>query len=156
MAATDHQLFALIGLYFVHWSSFELAVDIGISKLSGRPPQETLKMSRGWTVSRKVKHLKEIATRSSHEHRGEIINVLDALPKESLRNIIAHCYMRFGMNSVVFLQRDKTGKLTRVQLSTAEFEDHLQLVARLAHSLSEGLNNTDDDADKHYQALLTD
>jgi hypothetical protein len=152
--ATNPALFQLIGLYFVHWSSFELAIDIGIAKLTGLPPKESLRKTRGWSISRKTQHLNSLIEKSDHEHRQLIIDVLKKLPQESLRNLIAHCYMRFGDESVVFVQLKKNGKLRRRDLTLEEFKKHLADVSNLAHSLSEALGNSEEDAENQFRALL--
>lgn len=152
--ATNRILFELIGLYFVHWSSFELAIDIGIRKLTGLPAKDSLKKTRGWSISRKAQHLKTLVEKSDHEHRSLLIGVLEKLPQESLRNLIAHSYMRFGNESVVFVQMKPNGKLRRRDLTLDEFKKHLADMSGLAHSLSEAFGNTEQDADDQYRAIL--
>jgi hypothetical protein len=143
----------LIGLYFVHWSSFELAVDIGFTKFTGETPQVALKRTRKWTLSKKVDKLKKLVEKSDHSDREQIVQLLTNIPQESLRNVIAHCYMRFGSDKVIFLQRTKGGVLIREEMSSEALRLRLNAASKAAHSLSELLKNTNDDAERHYNAL---
>jgi hypothetical protein len=146
------KMFQHIGLYFVHWSSFELAVDIGISKLGRLSATKSLEKTRRLTVSEKVKELRRLTIASKHPHQTEIVDVLDRLPKESLRNVIAHCYMRFGANRVIFVQRKSKTTLLRFDMSGDDFSNHLREMSSLAHALSEFLGNTDSEAEEHFNA----
>jgi hypothetical protein len=146
-------LHQLIGIYFVHWSSFELALDIGKTKLSGESPQVTLKLTRKWSVSKKVDKLKQLAQASNHPKREQIVQLLAKIPQESLRNVIAHCYMRFGKGIVIFRQRAKDGSLRTEEMSEEAFRLHLAALTKAADDLSKALGNTEEDAERHYNAL---
>jgi hypothetical protein len=145
-------LYSLIGLYFVHWSSLELALDIGITKLSGVPASESLEKTKKLPVSRKISMLRHLAKDTDHPEQTKIISILDRLPKESIRNVIAHCYMRFGLDSVVFIQRKSKGTLLRIEMTVAELSTHLREMADLASELSAVIGETFADAEQHFAA----
>jgi hypothetical protein len=149
------QLFRLIGIYFVHWTSFELAVDIGMTKLSGGSAADTVRATQGWTISSKVDRLKKLVQQSGHAEKPRILKVLGELPKASIRNAMAHGYMRFGADRLVVIHRSKNGSVARHEFTTSELMEQLKSVADLAHTLSTYLGNTEAEAEHYIAAVGT-
>ncbi len=154
---TDGQrkLFALIGLYFVHWSSFELAMDLGIAKLCKLSHPDAVRKTTGWQISEKVNLLIEKLEQSSFPNKDEILRVLETLPSDSIRNVIAHSYMRFGDNNVIFVHRNRKGHIRRVELTYMELLQHLAAVSSLASALELHLNNTENELESYFSAAET-
>ncbi len=132
-AVADHNnLFRLIGLYHVHWSSFELAIDIGITKLTGLTAAQTVKRTQGWMISKKVDYLKKLVEQSAYQDKIGILDILAELPATSARNAMAHGYLRFGADRLIVIHRSRAGKPTRLDYTTTDFDKHLKLVSDLA------------------------
>ena len=104
-------------------------------------------------ISAKSGHLKKLVEQSTHAEKTGIIDILKKLPALSVRNAMAHGYLRFGSDFLVIIYRDRKGKLTRLKYTTTEFEDHLKFVAHLADRLSTYLKNTDTEAREYITAV---
>jgi hypothetical protein len=154
MSKHDAQ-FALLGLYMVHWSSFELAVDIATVKIKRTTPDDVVRTTGGWTVYKKVRYLYDIVKESSHKDKDLILNMLCKIPAESIRNIIAHSYMRFGDNEIIFIQRKSTTKVNVVRFTTSELQFKLGEMSSLADAVAEIFGNTEADAEAFITAAQT-
>ena len=146
-------LYELIGLYMVHWSSFELAISVAIWKISGKSATEVVRETTDWSVSRKVKHLCDLVESSAPSNKDDILKRLWRIPNDSIRNSIAHSYMRFGADRVVFLHRRSSSDIRELEYTTSEFHRHLSEMARLASAVSQDFGETETDVEAFYAAI---
>ena len=98
-------LFRYIGLYTVHWSSLELAVDIATMKITNGTVASVIKCTGGKDVHKKMIILKNLVEKNNINNRDKIIALISNIPKASRRNSISHSYMNFGtLNSEKFVE----------------------------------------------------
>lgn len=154
---SDHDsMFRLIGLYIVHWSSVELAVDIATVKVAAGTAESVISSTGGLSISKKISNLKDLVAKGDMENKDKILKLLSEIPEKSIRNSISHSYMNFmridGENCVEFIHI-KNKKLKKIRLTESEFLTHMKFVCGLAEKLAELFGNTECDANKFIRDI---
>ena len=140
----------------VHWSAFELAVDVATAKLSGLTPRDIVKETGGCYVSAKVTKLIGIVNNSSPPDKDAILEILKRVPDESIRNTIAHSYMVFGEDTVEFIHRNRRNNLVTHKFTSRELQETLAEATSTAHKLTLLCGITPDEEKAFIEAVRMD
>lgn len=151
-AVTGIEFFQWLGLYQVHWSSFELALDIALWRLSGLTASESVAKHHRLVAADKIKKTRQLLAETTHPQREAVESVLTRVPVESVRNLLNHGIMRFGGTSMELAMVGRDGKGHYRSFTSDEFIAHLQSVADLAEELERLLSLTNADAEEIWRA----
>jgi len=145
----------LLGEYLVFWSTFELAVDSALWKLSEGTSDQSIHHMYRLQVSEKVKRVKHHLTRTGHPHSVRIAALLDRILADNIRNVFSHGVMRFGTQHFdVTMRRKATGLLVHRQFTRSSLARHISEMAGLAMEFESLTGYSRSDGEALHRALV--
>lgn len=130
-----------LGLFHGVWSSVDLTTDLAICRFLNVTPKEAHLITSGMMFGRKGRLLADLVGRSDHHKKSEILGVFNKIRGQSLRDVMAHSYMRSNNDTVTFVERSTSGefKIKEHKFSLQEFKEHVLKISNYAATFYEVL-----------------
>ena len=130
-----------LGAFFGAWATLELVTSYGIGVFLKITEEEAHILTSGMEFGRKGTLLRNLAYRSDHQKKAEIIGAVGRIQNESKRNVFAHSFILSGAESVTFIDRSRGGdySATNHTFTLREFSDHVIAFTKTCAELEQHL-----------------
>jgi len=96
---------ATLGFFYGAWAVSDALMDCAIGRTLRLTHAETHIVTAGMPFGRKIALLRSLVNRGNHKNKQKIIQSINTIQNESLRNIFAHSYLASDEKTVSFIER---------------------------------------------------
>jgi hypothetical protein len=151
----DPRFHIALGLFHAAWSSIDLTLDCSIARFLGISPEQTLLLTAGMELGRKIRLVIGLANRSDHPQKAAMVGALNKLQNESKRTVFAHSYIYSDGDKVVFLERKANEtRVFKHTFTLVEFATHVNDFTTAGRALWSSSGVTDADMQTFIKAAL--
>lgn len=151
------QFTSQVGRFYGIWSVAELTIDYAIGSFLGVPHEEAHLITAGADFNRKVRLLQALVKRKNPPRANDILNALNTIQNESLRNVFAHSYMTGDEQTVTFVERSRYGKYDPKlhNFTMPQFQEHVEKLYLAGDRLFSALGEPYDEIQRFADCALT-
>jgi hypothetical protein len=146
-----------LGFFHGAWAVTEASIDYAIGKFLRLTYEEAHLLTAGMEYGRKAQLLRNIIYRGKHPKRTVLLQHLNTIQNESMRNVFAHSYLASDETSVAFILRSRGGSYsaTEYEFTEKEFINHVSKFLEASSAFHTALEVEDIEFFKFQHAALS-